>query len=125
MKIKLGVAPDSWGIWFPSDPKQMPWQRCFDEMAQVGFKWVELGPYGYLPTDPAVVRAELAARRPEQRREGFRQIGGRLGASSLLGPLNGQMWTFIHLACAAAALNVGGMTLHRFCGMRLSIIWLR
>ena len=62
MKIKLGVAPDSWGIWFPSDPKQMPWQRCFDEMAQVGFKWVELGPYGYLPTDPAVVRAELAAR---------------------------------------------------------------
>jgi 2-methylcitrate dehydratase PrpD len=31
------------------------------------------------------------------------EIGGRLGASSLLGPLNGQMWTFIHLASAAAA----------------------
>ncbi len=30
------------------------------------------------------------------------EIGGRLGASSLLGPLNGQMWTFIHLAGAAA-----------------------
>jgi inosose dehydratase len=62
MNIKLGVAPDSWGIWFPDDSKQMPWQRCFDEMAQAGFKWVELGPYGYLSTDPAVVRAELAAR---------------------------------------------------------------
>jgi len=31
------------------------------------------------------------------------EIAGRLGASSLLGPLNGQMWTFIHLVGAAAA----------------------
>lgn len=32
------------------------------------------------------------------------EIGGRLGASCLLGPLNGQMqmWTFIHLVVAAA-----------------------
>ena len=33
------------------------------------------------------------------------EIGGRIGASSLLGPLNGQMWTFIHLAGAAAATS--------------------
>lgn len=31
------------------------------------------------------------------------EVGGRLGASALLGPLNGQMWTFIHLVGAAAA----------------------
>jgi 2-methylcitrate dehydratase PrpD len=31
------------------------------------------------------------------------EIAGRIGASSFLGPLNGQMWTFIHLAGAAAA----------------------
>ncbi len=31
------------------------------------------------------------------------EIGGRLGASSFFGPLNGQMWTFIHLLGAAAA----------------------
>src|SRR5262245_18385748 len=31
------------------------------------------------------------------------EIGGRLGASAALGPLNGQMWTFIHLVGAAAA----------------------
>lgn len=31
------------------------------------------------------------------------EIGGRFGASSLLGPLNGQMWTFIHPVGAAAA----------------------
>jgi len=31
------------------------------------------------------------------------EVAGRLGASSFLGPLNGQMWTFIHLIGAAAA----------------------
>src|SRR5262249_3791992 len=31
------------------------------------------------------------------------EIGGRLGASSCLGPLNGQMWTFIPPVGAAAA----------------------
>jgi 2-methylcitrate dehydratase PrpD len=31
------------------------------------------------------------------------EIGGRIGASCLLGPLNGQMWTFIHLVTAAAS----------------------
>ena len=31
------------------------------------------------------------------------EIAGRLGASSFLGPLNGQMWTFVHLVGAAAS----------------------
>lgn len=31
------------------------------------------------------------------------EVAGRLGASSLLGPLNGQMWTFLHLIGAATA----------------------
>jgi len=31
------------------------------------------------------------------------EVAGRLGASSFLGPLNGQMWTFVHLVGAAAA----------------------
>lgn len=31
------------------------------------------------------------------------EVAGRLGAASLFGPLNGQMWTFIHLIGAAAA----------------------
>lgn len=31
------------------------------------------------------------------------EIGGRLGASSFFGPVNGQMWTFIHLVGGAAA----------------------
>lgn len=30
------------------------------------------------------------------------ELGGRLGAACFLGPLNGQMWTFVHLLSAAA-----------------------
>ena len=33
------------------------------------------------------------------------ELAGRLGASSFLGPLNGQMWTFVHLVGAAAATS--------------------
>jgi inosose dehydratase len=60
--LKLGSAPDSWGIWFADDPKQMPWQRFLDELSGVGYRWTELGPYGYLPSDPDVLARELAAR---------------------------------------------------------------
>lgn len=62
MNIELGTAPDSWGVWFPDDPQQTPWQRCLDEIAAAGYRWTELGPYGYLPTDPEVLKAELAGR---------------------------------------------------------------
>ncbi|RIK38163.1 MAG: hypothetical protein DCC55_22080 [Chloroflexi bacterium] len=63
MNIKVGSAPDSWGVWFPSDPKQTPWQRFLDEIAEAGYEWTELGPYGYLPTDLPTLRAELDKRR--------------------------------------------------------------
>jgi inosose dehydratase len=49
-------------VWFPDDPQQMPWQRFLDEIAAAGYAWTELGPYGYLPTDPAVLGAELGRR---------------------------------------------------------------
>ncbi len=62
MAIRVGSAPDSWGVWFPEDDKQTPWQRCLDEIAEAGYEWTELGPYGYLPTDPAAVAAELEKR---------------------------------------------------------------
>jgi inosose dehydratase len=62
MNIQIGSAPDSWGVWFPSDPKQIPWQRFLDEIVEAGYEWTELGPYGYLPTDLATVRAELDRR---------------------------------------------------------------
>ena len=62
-KLHLGTAPDSWGVWMPSgDPLQTPWQRYLDEVQQAGYRYSELGPFGYLPTDPGIVREEYAKR---------------------------------------------------------------
>ncbi|MFE0601169.1 sugar phosphate isomerase/epimerase family protein [Streptomyces sp. NPDC058892] len=61
-RIRIGSAPDSWGVWFPDDPQQTPWRRFLDEVADAGYEWIELGPYGYLPTDPARLTEETAAR---------------------------------------------------------------
>ena len=30
-KLKLGTAPDSWGVWFPSDPYQVTWEVYLDD----------------------------------------------------------------------------------------------
>src|SRR3954452_16136688 len=61
-QLRLGSWPDSWGGWFADDPKQTPWQRFLDELSGVGYEWLELGPYGYLPTDPSRLKDELDAR---------------------------------------------------------------
>lgn len=58
----LGSAPDSWGVWYADDPVQTPWTRFLDEVAAAGYTRIELGPYGYLPTDPASLRDELDQR---------------------------------------------------------------
>jgi inosose dehydratase len=72
-RLRLGTAPDSWGVWFPDDPDQVPWQRFLDEVVQSGYEWIELGPYGYLPTDPEQLRDELG-------RRGLRLSGGAVFA---------------------------------------------
>ena len=60
--LRIGTAPDSWGVWFPDDPGQVPWRRFLDEVVQAGYEWIELGPYGYLPTDPHELEDELGSR---------------------------------------------------------------
>jgi inosose dehydratase len=72
-RLTLGTAPDSWGVWFPSDPKQVGWQQYLDEIAQAGYLWTELGPSGFLPQDPPRLRDELDAR-------GLRLCGGTIFA---------------------------------------------
>ena len=72
-RLTLGTAPDSWGVWFPSDPHQVGWQQYLDEIAQAGYLWTELGPSGFLPQDPAQLRDELDAR-------GLRVCGGTIFA---------------------------------------------
>jgi len=61
-QIRVGTAPDSWGVWFADDPGQVPWQQFLDEVQLAGYHWIELGPFGYLPTDPNQLADELAAR---------------------------------------------------------------
>ena len=61
-RLRLGTCPDSWGVWFADDPRQTPWTRFLDEVAEVGYQWLELGPYGYLPSDRSRLAAELAGR---------------------------------------------------------------
>ncbi|HET7030494.1 MAG TPA: TIM barrel protein [Candidatus Limnocylindrales bacterium] len=73
-RLRLGTAPDSWGVWFADDPAQVPWTRYLDEASGAGYAWTELGPYGYLPTDPAALADELSAR-------GLRLTGGTVFAA--------------------------------------------
>ena len=35
--VKIGIAPDSWGIWFAGKPNQVPWYRFLDEVVEAGF----------------------------------------------------------------------------------------
>jgi inosose dehydratase len=60
--LRIGTAPDSWGVWNAEDPAQTPATRFLDEVQQAGYHWIELGPYGYLPTDPGRLKDELACR---------------------------------------------------------------
>lgn len=58
----LATAPGTWGIEPPPLPDYPRWERVLDEIAHAGFDGTELGPYGYLPTDVAALRAALAER---------------------------------------------------------------
>ena len=60
-KITIGTAPDSWGVWFPSDPEQVPASTFLREVVEAGYQAIELGPYGYLPNDPAELQEALDA----------------------------------------------------------------
>jgi inosose dehydratase len=60
--MTIGIAPDSWGVWFADDPRQTPWTRYLDEVSEAGFRNTELGPYGYMPTELEQLRDELGSR---------------------------------------------------------------
>ena len=106
MEIKIGSAPDSWGVWFAEDEKQIPWDRFLDEIQEAGYEWTELGPYGYLPTDLSILQKELEQRHlsvtsgfvmapmddPDSRPELERQL---LGAGELLATLGAEFLVLI------------------------------
>jgi inosose dehydratase len=62
MALELANTPVSWGVHYPEDPRNEPWQTVLDGIARAGYRSLELGALGYLPGDPALVRAELERR---------------------------------------------------------------
>ncbi len=63
MPIRAANAPVSWGIMEVEDwsPHLAP-GIFLDELALAGYEATELGPYGYLPTDPEALGVELRLR---------------------------------------------------------------
>jgi inosose dehydratase len=62
MAPRVGNAPVSWAV-YEADRPNPPFGSVLDQIASAGYEGTELGPYGYLPTDPDVLRQELARRR--------------------------------------------------------------
>jgi inosose dehydratase len=60
--MRLGNAPVSWGVFEANRPNP-PFETVLDQIAASGYLGTELGPYGYLPTDPARLDNELGRRR--------------------------------------------------------------
>jgi inosose dehydratase len=62
--LKVGNAPCSWGtLEFESAKgEQIGYSRMLDELAATGYTGTELGDWGYMPTDPPVLSAELERR---------------------------------------------------------------
>ncbi len=69
-RLLVGNAPCSWGTLEHQDAsKQIPFGRMLDELAETGYTATELGDWGYMPTNPAELRAEL------ERRNGLVMLG--------------------------------------------------
>lgn len=61
--FKFASAPDSWGVLdYPGPSWEQSYQRMLDEMVVAGYSGTELGPYGFFPTDPELLKAELSKR---------------------------------------------------------------
>ncbi len=60
--LKVANAPCSWGVIENIEGERFDFARVLDEMAASGYAGTELGDWGFMPTDPARLRAELDQR---------------------------------------------------------------
>jgi len=59
-RFHFASAPVSWGVEdYPGPSWAQPYEQILDEMIAGGYTGTELGPYGYFPTDPEIIRAVL------------------------------------------------------------------
>jgi inosose dehydratase len=62
-KLMVGNAPCSWGLLENQDQsKQIRFDQMLNELVETGYTGTELGDWGYMPTDPTALRAELKKR---------------------------------------------------------------
>ncbi|MCZ7542269.1 MAG: TIM barrel protein [Anaerolineae bacterium] len=60
---RVANAPCSWGVLeFDLEGETAGYDQVLDEMAQAGYAGTELGDWGFMPTDPGALRAELKQR---------------------------------------------------------------
>lgn len=63
-KLRIANAPCSWGVLeFDLEGKAAEYPQVLDEMVKSGYAGTELGDWGFMPTDPTKLRAELAKRK--------------------------------------------------------------
>ena len=60
--IKVGSCANPWGVYRAWRNDQIPWERYLNEFAQSGFHFMEGHPYGYTPTDAAILKDECDRR---------------------------------------------------------------
>jgi inosose dehydratase len=53
--IELAGGPVSWGVDFADAAGNPPYEQVLAGIAGAGLTWMELGPVGYVPADPAVL----------------------------------------------------------------------
>jgi inosose dehydratase len=63
-RFHFACAPDSWGVLdYPGPSWDQSYEKMLDEMVTAGYTGTELGPYGFFPTDPAVLKPQLDQRK--------------------------------------------------------------
>lgn len=61
MAIVVANTPHSWGV-HESTNSPYSYAQVLDQVSETGYAGIELGPWGFLPTDAAVLRKELNER---------------------------------------------------------------
>jgi inosose dehydratase len=63
-RFHFACAPDSWGVLdYPGPSWNQSYETMLDEMVGAGYNGTELGPYGFFPTDPAILKPQLDSRK--------------------------------------------------------------
>ena len=64
MQLRVGNAPCSWGTleFDEAQGEKIGFAQMLDELAETGYTGTELGDWGFMPTDPSSLRAELNRR---------------------------------------------------------------